>query len=107
MARIGCAPVPARVRRVLDAGTDDDFPDQAAARPVRDARALAPEDILVSRRRRAQAVDRAHLPGARAQHGADRNGLAGMGFAVPAAIAATLVAPGRGKVVASAATAAS
>ena len=42
--------------------------------------ALGRQDILISRRRAAQAVDRAHVPGARAQHRADRQRPGGHGL---------------------------
>ena len=64
----------------FEAAKDDDaFPHAAAARAVGDppgARAPRHADL---RRRPAQAVDRAHVPGARAQHGADRQRPGGHG----------------------------
>ena len=47
-------------------------PDAAAARAVGDPQGARPPRHADLRRRAAQAVDRAHVPGARAQHGADR-----------------------------------
>ena len=48
------------------------LPDAAAARAVGDPPGARPPRHADLRRRPAQAVDRAHVPGARAQHGADR-----------------------------------
>ena len=56
---------------------------------------LAPEDIVISRRRRAQDVDGAHVPAGRPNTCIISNGFASMGIAVPGAIAAKLAYPDR------------
>ena len=86
-------------RRVLDAGTDEDFPIKPQ-RVLRDLRAaLAPKDVLVSD------VGAHKLWVARFWEAREpntvliSNGFAAMGFGLPAAMAAALVGRGRGKVV--------
>ena len=93
--------------RVLDAGTDDDFPIKPQ-RVLHDLRELmAPEDVLVSD------VGAHKLWVARFWEAREpntvliSNGFAAMGFGLPASIAAALARRGRAKSSASPATAAS
>jgi acetolactate synthase-1/2/3 large subunit len=86
-------------RRVLDAGTDEDFPIKPQ-RVLRDLRELlSPEDVLVSD------VGAHKLWVARFWEAREpntvliSNGFAAMGFGLPATIAATLARRGRSKVV--------
>ena len=65
----------------FDAAKDDDhFPVQPPARAVRDPQGARPRGHPGLRRRPAQAVDRADVPGLRAQHGADRQRPGGHGL---------------------------
>ena len=74
---------------------DDAFPMQPPRALYEIRQALGREDILISRRRPAQALDRAHVPGLRAEHGADRQRARRHGLRGAAAIAAKLVHPDR------------
>ena len=56
------------------------LPDAAAARAVRDPQGAGPRRHPDLRRRPAQAVDRADVPGPRAEHGADRQRARGDGL---------------------------
>ena len=83
-SRASSQAVPRAFRRVLDAGTDDDLPDQAAARPARPARRRhGARGRAHLRRRRPQAVGRARFWEPRANTVLIANGLASMGFVAP------------------------
>lgn len=96
---VGRRPYQRAFRRVLDAGTDDDFPVKPQ-RVLRDLReVLAPGDVLVSD------VGVHKLWVGRFWEAREpntvliSNGFAAMGFGLPASIAAALVHRGRSKVV--------
>jgi acetolactate synthase-1/2/3 large subunit len=99
VASLETRPYRSAFRRVLDAGTDEDYPVKPQ-RVLRDLRELlAPEDVLVSD------VGAHKLWIARFWEAREpntvliSNGFAAMGFGLPAAIAAALARRGRGKVV--------
>ena len=72
-----------------------DLPHAPAADPVRVAAHVGPRRPAGVRRRAAQVVDRPHVSAYEPNSVLIANGLAGMGFAVPAAIAAKFVQPDR------------
>ena len=69
------------------------------ARSARSARAMAPDDVLVSDVGAHKLWLGAAIPGVRAEHGDRLNGFATMGIGLPGAIAARLALPRRPRVV--------